>query len=190
MFKDYKRMVLLDTETSGLSCETNEILELGAIILTKPEGSDKFSERKEIQVLVKNDSPITNSNIHGITEGMCKVEGLTKQAFFELMKTFIGDYKDTLVIAYNTPFDMRFIKAFMKQMDKDYIITNPTLDLLEVARDRTGLSRGNRLCDMLIKYEIKEEENSHRALDDTKATLAVMRKMWVEKNDLENYIRR
>ena len=43
---------------------------------------------------------------------------------------------------------------------------------------------------MLVRYEITDEENSHRALDDCKATLKVMRAFWKEKNDIEKYIRR
>ena len=84
---------------------------------------------------------------------------------------------------------MKFIKAFMLQMEPKYKITNPTLDMLEVAKDRTGLLRGNKLCDMIVKYGIKDVQNSHRALDDVEATLGVMRAMWNEKSDLENYIR-
>ena len=43
---------------------------------------------------------------------------------------------------------------------------------------------------MIEYYEVKEVENSHRALDDVKATLEVMRAMAREKPDLENYIER
>mgnify|MGYP007087121045 CR=1 FL=1 len=58
MFKDYKRMFIFDTETNSLSPEPcGEILELGGILLTKPEGSDKFSERKDISILIKNKYP-------------------------------------------------------------------------------------------------------------------------------------
>lgn len=85
---------------------------------------------------------------------------------------------------------MKFVRAFMEEMSPGYKITNPVLDMLEVARDRTGLYRGNKLCDMIVKYDVKDVQNSHRALDDCNALLGVMRAMWVEKSDLENYIRR
>ena len=190
MFKDYKRMFIFDTETNSLNPEPcGEILELGGILLTKPEGSNKFSERQDISVLIKNKYPILNSHIHNITAEMCQADGITKEELFELLKGIFGDYDDTLIVAYNTPFDMRFIKAFMLQMEPGYKITNPTLDMLEVAKDRTGSLRGNKLCDMIVKYGVKDVQNSHRALDDVEATLGVMRAMWNEKSDLENYIR-
>ena len=189
MFKDYKRMFIFDCETSTLSPDNGEILELGGILLTKEEGEERFASREDISVLIKNKYPILNSHIHNITAEMCQADGITKEELFELLKGIFGDYDDTLIVAYNTPFDMRFIKAFMLQMEPGYKITNPTLDMLEVAKDRTGSLRGNKLCDMIVKYGVKDVQNSHRALDDVEATLGVMRAMWNEKSDLENYIR-
>lgn len=190
MFKDYNKMFIFDTETSSLSPEPyGEILELGGILLTKNDGDEKFTERKDISVLIKNEHPILNSHIHHITDDMCNKEGISKQELFDILKSIFGDYKDTLIVAYNTPFDMKFVRAFMQKMKPGYEINNPTLDVLEIAKDRTGLRRGNKLCDMILRYEVKDVQNSHRALDDVEATLAVMRAMWKEKPDLENYIK-
>lgn len=191
MFKEYKRMFIFDTETNSLNPEPyGEILELGGILLSKKDGDTKFTERKDISVLIKNKYPILNSDIHHITEDMCQSDGITKDSFFNLLKDIFGDYNDTLIVAYNTPFDMKFIKAFMQEMSPGYKINNPTLDVLEIAKDRTGLRRGNKLCDMIVRYAVKDVQNSHRALDDVEATLGVMRAMWKEKPNLESYIRR
>lgn len=191
MFKDYKKMFIFDTETSALSPGVyGEILELGGILLSKPDNSDRFSERKDISVLIKNKYPITNSHIHHITDDMCAKDGIEKQDLFNLLKPIFGDYDDILIVAYNAPFDMQFVEAFMQQIDEDYVISNPVLDVLEVAKQRTGLKKGNKLCDMIVRYSVENVENSHRALDDVEATLGVMRAMWKEKPDLERYIRR
>lgn len=191
MFKDYRRLVVFDTETSSLSPDDGEILELGAVVLTRPEGEERFTEQEDISVLIKNDNPIpwNITQINHIDDKMCEKDGISKKEFYELLTTMFG-HKDTLIIAYNTPFDMKFIKAFMKKMNNEYVVNNDTLDLLEIAKDRTHTFRGNKLCDMLVRYEITDEENSHRALDDCKATLKVMRAFWKEKNDIEKYIRR
>ena len=45
MFKDYRRLVIFDTETSSLSPDDGEILELGAVVLTRPEGEERFTEQ-------------------------------------------------------------------------------------------------------------------------------------------------
>ena len=190
MFDKYRRLLIFDTETNSLNPEPDgEILEFGAILLEKNKISNKFDIRKDINVLIKNKFPILNSHIHHITEEMCDKEGISKEEFFSLLSDIFGDYDDTLIIAYNTPFDMKFIKAFMKEMDSKYEVKNPTLDILEIAKDRTGLRKGNKLCDMIIRYSIENVQNSHRALDDVEATLEVMRAMWKEKPDLEKYVK-
>ena len=190
MFDKYRRLLIFDTETNSLSPEPDgEILEFGAILLEKNKVSNRFDIRKDINVLIKNKFPILNSHIHHITEEMCDKEGISKEEFFSLLSDIFGDYDDILIIAYNTPFDMKFIKAFMKEMDSKYEVKNPTLDILEIAKDRTGLRKGNKLCDMIIRYSIENVQNSHRALDDVEATLEVMRAMWKEKPDLEKYVK-
>jgi len=191
MFKDYKKIFIFDTETNALSPEPyGEILELGGILLSKPEGSDKFTDKQEISVLIKNEYLILNSDIHHITADMCQKNGITKQELFNIMQPIFGEYQDILIVAYNAPFDMRFVKAFMEKMQRGYKVTNPVLDLLQVARARTGLYKGNKLCDMIVRYSVPNVQNSHRALDDVEATLGVMRAMWKERADLENYIQK
>ena len=189
MFKNYKRLFIFDTETSGLSPDNAEILELGGLLLEKQENGI-FEVIREIQTLIKNINsfPWNITQINHIDDKMCEEEGISKEEFYDLLIEIFGD-KDTLIIAYNTPFDMKFVKAFIKEMNPEYEVNNDTLDLLEIARDRTHTIRGNKLCDMLVRYSITDEENSHRALDDVKATLKVMRAFWKEKNDIENYVR-
>lgn len=189
MFKNYKRLFIFDTETSGLSPDNAEILELGGLLLEKQENGT-FEVTREIQTLIKNKNhiPWNITQINHIDDKMCEEEGISKEEFYNLLIEIFGD-KDTLIIAYNTPFDMKFVKAFIKEMNPEYEVNNDTLDLLEIARDRTHTIRGNKLCDMLVRYSITDEENSHRALDDVKATLKVMRAFWKEKNDIESYVR-
>lgn len=189
MFKNYKRLFIFDTETSGLSPDNAEILELGGLLLEKQEDG-RFEVTREVQTLIKNKNhiPWNITQINHIDDKMCEEEGISKEEFYNLLIEIFGD-KDTLIIAYNTPFDMKFVKAFIKEMNPEYEVNNDTLDLLEIARDRTHTIRGNKLCDMLVRYSITDEENSHRALDDSKATLKVMRAFWKENNNIENYIR-
>jgi DNA polymerase-3 subunit epsilon len=189
MFKEYKRLFIFDTETGGFNENNNDILELGAVLLEKEDNPDKFTKKTEISTLIKTDKVITNSNIHHITNEMCDKDGIEKQELFDILNPILSD-RNTLIIAYNLPFDDRFIRAFMKRIDKDFEVKNDTLDLLEVAKARTGLWKGNKLCDMIVRYSIPEVKNSHRALDDVFATLEVMRAFFKEKNDLDNYIRK
>ena len=61
------------------------------------------------------------------------------------------------------------------------------LDLLTVYRDRH--SYPHRLCSAIEVYGLSGKVvNSHRAVDDVLATVAVMEEMEKEKNDLERYV--
>ena len=190
MFKEYKYIYLFDTETSGLDKVNNEIIELGGILM-KNNGDGKFETIEEMDYFIKNDNPIPPfiTNLTHITDNMCK-DGLIKEEFIEKLKPIFNNSKETLIIAYNTPFDWGFIRELFNKYKPEWEITNDTLDLLEVAKDRTGLRKGNKLCNMLERYNIVDFENSHRAIDDVKATLAVMRAFYKEKRDIENYIRK
>lgn len=187
--KKYKRIFIFDTETSSLSPEKfGEILELGGILLTRDGDTGEYN-RKDISTLVKNEFPILNSDIHHITTNMCQKEGITKEELFDILKDIFGDYKDTLIVAYNLPFDLKFVDVFMNKMSKNYKITNPTLDILDIVKDRTGLTRGNKLKDMIVKYKVEEVQNSHRALDDCEALLGVMKAMELENDNFIDYVK-
>ena len=190
MFDKYNKLIILDVETTGLKREINEIIEFGALVLEKQNNS-KFKTTEEVDFFIQNKEPIPEfiTNLTHITDDMCK-EGYSKEQTVHKFRELFDSDEKTLVIIYNTPFDMGFIQSFMNQYSDGFRNKLDTLDLLEVARDRTGTRRGNKLCDMIVRYSIEDEENSHRAIDDVKATLAVMRAMYKEKKDLESYIKK
>ena len=69
--------------------------------------------------------------------------------------------------------------AILKGKDK--------LDLLTVYRDRRAFP--HRLCNAIDAYGLTGQVvNSHRAVDDVIATVAVMEEMEKEKDDLLNYV--
>ena len=92
MFKDYRRLVVFDTETSSLSPDDGEILELGAVVLTRPEGEERFTEQEDISVLIKNDNPIpwNITQINDIDDKMCEKDGISKKEFYDLLTTIFG----------------------------------------------------------------------------------------------------
>ena len=61
------------------------------------------------------------------------------------------------------------------------------LDLLTVYKDRKPYP--HKLCNAIEAYDLSGKVvNSHRAIDDVLATVAVMEAMAAEKDDLEQYI--
>lgn len=189
MFQKYNKLIILDTETTGLDKDVNEIIEFAALVLNK-QRDGKFKVNEEIDFFIQNEEPIPEfiTNLTHITDEMCW-NGYTKERTVLKFRELFDEDEKTLVIIYNTPFDMGFIQSFMNKYSDGFRNRLDTLDLLEVAKARTGTRKGNKLCDMIVRYSIEDEENSHRAIDDVKATLAVMRAMYKEKKDLESFIK-
>ena len=93
-----------------------------------------------------------------------------------------------LLLAYNAHFDLSFL-FYMLLRDGDPAILKgkDKLDLLTVYRDRH--SYPHKLCSAIEVYGLKGKVvNSHRAVDDVIATVAVMEEMEKEKDDLLNYV--
>ena len=94
----------------------------------------------------------------------------------------------TLLLAYNAHFDLSFLfYLLLRSGDPDILRGKDKLDLLTVYRDRR--SYPHRLCSAIEAYGLSGKVvNSHRAIDDVLATLAVMEEMEKEKDDLERYV--
>ena len=95
---------------------------------------------------------------------------------------------NTLLLAYNAHFDLSFL-YYMLLRDGDPLILKgkDKLDLLTVYKDRR--SYPHKLCNAIEAYGLSDKVvNSHRAVDDVLATVAVMAAMEEEKNDLLCYV--
>ena len=95
---------------------------------------------------------------------------------------------NTLLLAYNAHFDLSFLFYFLlRHGDCAILKGKDKLDLLTVYKDRR--SYPHKLCNAIDAYGLTGKVvNSHRAVDDVVATVAVMEEMEKEKNDLLNYV--
>ena len=94
----------------------------------------------------------------------------------------------SLLIAYNAHFDLSFLfYMLMRDGDPTILKGKDKLDLYTVFKDRR--SYPHKLCNAIEAYGLSGQVvNSHRAVDDVVATVAVMREMEKERPDLEKYI--
>ena len=188
LFSSYRRLVLFDTETTGLSFTRDEIIEFAAVVV-EPE-SEGYAVREEYDQLVAlapgSFVPEKIQQLTGITTQDLRQRGIPKeQVCRDIARMIQGN---TLLLAYNAHFDLSFLYylllghgdcAVLKGKDK--------LDLLTVYRDRRPYP--HRLCNAIEAYGLSGKVvNSHRAVDDVLATLAVMEQMEREKDDLHRYI--
>lgn len=187
--KEYCDSVLvLDTETSGLSFTGDEIIEFSAIKLAWQ--GDELRAVSEIDEFVRLsgsrrlDPKITA--LTGITDEMLREEGISKQAMCLHLAQLLTPR--TLIVAYNAQFDLLFLYHLLSKFgDVRLLKDQPKLDLLTVYKDRQPFP--HKLCNAIEAYHLQDKVcNSHRAIDDVRATVEVMRAMAAEKGDLHRYI--
>ena len=92
-----------------------------------------------------------------------------------------------LLAAYNAQFDLSFLYYFLRPLGRAGILGPPRfLDLLTVYRDRRDYP--HRLSDAIAAFGLTDAVNSHRAVDDARAALALLGAMEAERADLDRYI--
>lgn len=181
---DRKEIVVFDFETTGLSATNDEILEIGAIRLVK-ENLD-FVIKDELNVILNTNSsiPAKITEITGITNGMQAEYGVTQEEGFQRLSSLISD--DTLLIAYNIQFDLGFLQEFYrKYFDPSFQIKNDVLDVMAVYKDRHKYP--HRLESAIKTYNVNLP-NTHRALDDVKATFEVLNVMNNEYANINKFV--
>ena len=188
LFSKYDRLVLFDTETTGLEYSRDEIIEFAAVVLEQQDGEPAVTQEYDELVTLSPGSfvPPKIAALTGITNQDIQERGLPKtRVCRDIAEMFRGN---TLLLAYNAHFDLSFL-YYMLLRDGDPMILKgkDKLDLLTVYKDRR--SYPHRLCSAIDAYGLSGQVvNSHRAVDDVLATVAVMKAMEEEKDDLMNYV--
>ena len=188
LFSKYDRLVIFDTETTGLQFSRDEIIEFSAVVVEQQE--QKAVIVKEYDELITLSPggfvPPLIENLTGITNQDIRERGIAKTRVCRDIGDMIRG--NTLLLAYNAHFDLSFL-FYMLLRDGDPAILKgkDKLDLLTVYKDRR--SYPHKLCNAIEAYGLAGQVvNSHRAVDDVIATVAVMRAMEDERSDLERYI--
>ncbi len=184
----YDKFVIFDTETTGLNFQRDEIIEFSAVVLEK-QGSEVVVT-KEYDNLVTlspgNTVPPKITELTGISTRDILERGVAKaQVCTDIAEMFAGN---TLLLAYNAHFDLSFLfYMLLRNGDPTILKGKDKLDLLTVYKDRKPYP--HRLFNAIEAYGLSGKVvNSHRAIDDVLATVAVMEAMAAEQDDLDRYI--
>ena len=188
LFSKYDRRVLFDTETTGLQYSRDEIIEFAAIVVERQLGQPVIIQEYDELVALSPGGfvPANIEKLTGISTQDIRERGLPKTRVCRDIAEMIRG--NTLLLAYNAHFDLSFL-FYMLLRDGDPAILKgkDKLDLLTVYRDRREFP--HKLCNAIDAYGLTGKvRNSHRAVDDVVATLAVMEAMDAEKDDLQNYV--
>ena len=188
LFSRYDRLVLFDTETTGLQFARDEIIEFAAVVVEMADGAPRVVREYDELVALSPGGfvPPKITELTGISTQDLRERGLPKTRICRDIAELIAG--NTLLLAYNAHFDLSFLfYLLLRHGDPAILKGKDKLDLLTVYRDRRPYP--HRLSSAIDAYGLTGKvKNSHRAVDDVLATVAVMAEMEKEKADLERYV--
>ena len=188
LFAKYDRLVLFDTETTGLLYSRDEIIEFAAVVVERRNGVPTVVREYDELISLSPGGfvPPKIEELTGISTQDIRERGLPKTRVARDVADMIGG--NTLLLAYNAHFDLSFLYYFLLRDGDPMILKGKDkLDLLTVYKDRHDYP--HRLCNAIDTYGLTGKVcNSHRAVDDVLATVAVMEEMEKERDDLLRYI--
>ena len=188
LFAKYDRLVLFDTETTGLQFARDEIIEFAAVVVERVNGVPTVTREYDELIALSPGGfvPPKIEQLTGISTQDLRERGLPKTRVARDIAEMIQG--NTLLLAYNAHFDLSFLFYFLlRHGDCAILKGKDKLDLLTVYKDRR--SYPHKLCNAIDAYGLTGKVvNSHRAVDDVLATVAVMEEMEKEKDDLMRYV--
>ena len=188
LFSQYDRLVFFDTETTGLQFSRDEIIEFAAVVVEQRDGKAEIVQEYDELITLAPGSfvPPMIQNLTGITDQDIRERGIPKTRVCRDIAQMVAG--NTLLLAYNAHFDLSFLfYMLMRDGDPTILKGKDKIDLLTVYKDRR--SYPHKLCNAIEAYGLQDSVvNSHRAVDDVIATVAVTRAMDGERSDLECYV--
>jgi DNA helicase-2/ATP-dependent DNA helicase PcrA len=169
------RLIVFDTETTGLNTDNDEIIQIAAIELINGEIAKRF------EVFIRQNKPISEEivNLTKITNEKLNKEGYEAKEAVKMFADFVGN--DNTVLAHNLDYDMAMIANFIGKYS-DFDLER----LIKVKID--SLTIAKLLYPKLTKYKLEylleflelEGVNSHNAMDDVLATISLVKKLYKE----------
>lgn len=186
-FRSFQSIVIFDVETTGLDSRFDTIIEFGGIKVTSENDNPEESDELDLLIQLPNGKKLGDqiTKLTGITPSMLYQNGVAPNLAAETISGMLFG-RDTLLVAYNAQFDLCFLYRFLKQYGREECLQGvKMLDALTVYKDRRPYP--HKLCNAIESYRLNGQ-NSHRALDDAKATWELFCAMQKECADLERYI--
>lgn len=188
LFDSHGAVIFFDTETTGLKADEHQIIELAAIRVER-SGSGLF---EELRVTGSMDTFIKLPEGERIPEKIVELTHITdEQLAAEGVDPSVAADKFTRILsggpivmaAHNAQFDLLFVRELLRGKHFGPV---DFLDTVTVYKDRRAYP--HKLANAIAAYKIDDVHNTHRAIDDVEALLAVTVAMGEERDDLSSYL--
>ena len=186
LWNRFDRLVMFDTETTGITFGKDRIIEIGAVAL------ERDGERGSFNALLRlpegQTLPPFITQLTGITDDQLAREGVDDRTAAEGLCRLLEGAERPLLSAYNAQFDLNFLYYLLRDTGRASCLKElKFLDALTVYKDRRDYP--HKLKDAIAAYGLDGEvENSHRAVDDARAMTALLWAMAAERDDLLEYV--
>ena len=162
---------VFDLETTGVSPQTDKVIEISAIKVRNGQAVGEFSSL----VNPMRGIPYGATRVNGITDKMVA----DKPVFEKVLGDFLDFIEDDILVGHNIhDFDMKFIhrdcEAFFRMfLGNDYV------DTLPLARKCLPQLGHHKLTDLAMYYKISIN-GAHRALNDCRMNQLVFERLGAE----------
>lgn len=153
--------VVFDFETTGAKTPPCRVTEIGAYRVSGGKVTDEF------HTLINPETPIPFfiTQLTGISDRMVRNE----PKFREVAEDFLAFIGDSVLVAHNAHFDMRFLNHEISLIHGDYRVANPFLCTVQLSRKLLPHIDNHRL-NTVANYFSVSLVNHHRAAEDARAT--------------------
>ena len=164
----HEDIVVFDTETTGLSVEEDDVVQIAAIKLHKGE----FVEGSEFNVFIRTEREIPEM-LGDLKNPL--IEEYQRQTLHEApdaLQRFMDYAEGCVLLGHNAQYDYHIMDNNMRRRcgREDFKQHFPRcLDTLHMARIINPRLRSHKLKDLIVEFAL-EGENSHLANDDIMAT--------------------
>lgn len=172
---DETEFVVFDLETTGAKSPPCRVTEIGAYRVKNGAIVEEF------HTLVNPETPIPPfiTQLTGISDRMVK----SAPKFREVADKFLDFIGDSVMVAHNAPFDMRFLNHEIGRVYENYRLANPSLCTVRLSR-RLNPNVENHRLNTLANYYRVALINHHRASDDARATAHIFVNLLAELQNL------
>ncbi|MCL1938579.1 MAG: UvrD-helicase domain-containing protein [Candidatus Azobacteroides sp.] len=182
-----KEMIVFDTETTGLNTENDDIIQIAAVKIANGQIKDTF------EVYINTEKDVTESEkIHHISQAYLNSYAVShEKGLLEFMQ-FMGE--NAVLVAHNIGYDYSILEhnlqRYCKKSLSDYC--EHQFDSINITKLIYPNLASYKLSNLLDFLNV-EGVNSHNALDDVKATVALIEKLNLDfynglKQSQNNYL--
>lgn len=160
--------IVLDLETTGLSCAVHEIIEIAAICIVH----DAVEAELSMLVQCQTSLPENISKLTGITDEMLQQQGVP---LYQALSQLISFVENRRIVCHNAAFDFGFLHAACQRVGLS-MFHNPCIDTLTLAR-RKVFDVVDYKLNTIASYFSLDSSNHHRALADCYLTYGIYKKL-------------